>query len=402
MPPPFITRVRLKNYKSIGYCDVELQALTFLVGPNGAGKSNFLDAIQFVSDGLRNSLDHAIRERGGGSQVKRLSTAYTDTFSIRLDFRLSETESGFYAIELALQPDFAYYVKEEQCFLLSRDGQFHYRVRDGNVEEITANVKPPAARNRLYLVNAAGLPGFRPIYDALSQMGWYDINPDSVCRPEQPGPIDLLSPDGGNAPSVFAQMSKRDPAMKLRVEKFLSRMVPGVIGAEFSQWGDLGVLLFRQEFLDAKLPVKLPSRFMSDGTLRAFGVLLALFQFGLTPDSSHRLIGIEEPETGLHPGAAGILFDAIQDASQRLQVIITSHSPELIEDKSLPVESIFAVVSENGETHIGPIDKIGRGILRDKLATAGELLRAGQLTPDPDDPQRLRSEQRGFFEAPER
>ena len=61
----FITRVSLRNYKSIAACDVQLQPLTFLVGRNGAGKSNFLDALRFVADALNSSLDHAIRARGG-------------------------------------------------------------------------------------------------------------------------------------------------------------------------------------------------------------------------------------------------------------------------------------------------------------------------------------------------
>src|SRR5208283_1430954 len=56
---PFLTRAVLKNYKSIEACDVDLDSLTFLVGPNGAGKSNFLDALRFVADALRTSLDHA-------------------------------------------------------------------------------------------------------------------------------------------------------------------------------------------------------------------------------------------------------------------------------------------------------------------------------------------------------
>ena len=61
----FVRRVKLRNYKSIGRCDVELGPLTVLVGHNGSGKSNFLDALAFVSDSLRTSLDHALRERGG-------------------------------------------------------------------------------------------------------------------------------------------------------------------------------------------------------------------------------------------------------------------------------------------------------------------------------------------------
>ena len=56
----FIRRVVLRNYKSIGICDVRLQPLTYLVGQNGAGKSNFLDALHFVRDALANSLDNAI------------------------------------------------------------------------------------------------------------------------------------------------------------------------------------------------------------------------------------------------------------------------------------------------------------------------------------------------------
>lgn len=48
-PVPFISRVRLKNYKSIAECDVRLGPLTILVGPNGSGKSNFLDALAFLS-----------------------------------------------------------------------------------------------------------------------------------------------------------------------------------------------------------------------------------------------------------------------------------------------------------------------------------------------------------------
>ena len=56
----FIRRVVLRNFKSIGICDVRLQPLTYLVGQNGAGKSNFLDALHFVRDALANSLGIAL------------------------------------------------------------------------------------------------------------------------------------------------------------------------------------------------------------------------------------------------------------------------------------------------------------------------------------------------------
>ena len=84
----FITRVVLKNYKSIAICDVRLGPLTFLVGRNGAGKSNFLDALRFVADALNVSLDHAIRNRGGINDVRHRSPSPPNHFSIGLGFTL--------------------------------------------------------------------------------------------------------------------------------------------------------------------------------------------------------------------------------------------------------------------------------------------------------------------------
>lgn len=67
--PARITRVILKNYKSIVHCDVELKPLTILVGPNGSGKSNFLDALSFVKQALVLGLDQAVRNRGNAFHI---------------------------------------------------------------------------------------------------------------------------------------------------------------------------------------------------------------------------------------------------------------------------------------------------------------------------------------------
>src|SRR5487761_2288824 len=113
----FLRRVVLKNYKSIAACDVALGPLTFLVGPNGSGKSNFLDALRFVTDGLRNSLDHALRDRGGIQDVRRRSSGHPNHFGLRLEFRLPAGSSGSYAFEIAARPAGGYVVQKEQCVL---------------------------------------------------------------------------------------------------------------------------------------------------------------------------------------------------------------------------------------------------------------------------------------------
>ena len=95
------------------------------------------------------------------------------------------------------------------------------------------------------------------------------------------------------------------------------------------------------------------------------------------------LVGVEEPEIALHPAAAGVLLDALREAADNTQIIITSHSPDLLDDKDLDPGSILAVEARDGITVIAGIDEAGRSAVRDRLYTAGELLRLNQLQPDP-------------------
>jgi hypothetical protein len=87
--------------------------------------------------------------------------------------------------------------------------------------------------------------------------------------------------------------------------------------------------------------------------------------------------------SALHPAAAaGVLLDALNEASRSTQILVTSHSPDLLEN-DLPPESILAVTLSDGATRIGPLDEVGGSALRDHLYTPGELLRMNQLTPAP-------------------
>ena len=120
----FITKVMLRHYKSIANCDVALSELTLLVGPNGAGKSNFLDALCFVRDSLRESLDYAVRQRGGINEVRRRSGGHPTHLGIRLDFAFDEF-SGHYAFEVGALSSAGFKVAREQCELKSPGRSTH-------------------------------------------------------------------------------------------------------------------------------------------------------------------------------------------------------------------------------------------------------------------------------------
>src|SRR2546427_7403658 len=118
---PFVSRVTIRNYKSIAACQVDLRELMFLVGPNGSGKSNFLDALRFVADALRSSLDHALRNRGTIKEVRRRSGGHPNHFALRFDFSLPSGQTGHYAFRVGAKPAGAYEVQTEECLIRSAD-----------------------------------------------------------------------------------------------------------------------------------------------------------------------------------------------------------------------------------------------------------------------------------------
>lgn len=384
MSSVFLRRVVLSNYKSIAGCDVRLGPLTFLVGPNGAGKSNFLDALRLVADGLRTSLDHALRDRGGLQEVRRRSAGHPTHFGCRMELDLGAGVSGMFAFRVGALPHGAYMVQDEQCQIQSAlDGECGwYHVRDGTLVNSSMRIAPPAARDRLYLVNAAGYEVFRPLYERLSRMGFYSLNPDRLRDLQSPDVGELLTRDGGNLPSVLAGLAARSPEMKHRIEEYLGKVVPGVSSVDSKSLGPKETVEFRQQVAGSPHSWRFSAASMSDGTLRALGVLVALFQGSESSTPRVPLVGIEEPETALHPAAAGALRDSLLEACRSTQVIVTSQSPDLLDSADVSTDMLLAVVSEEGVTKIAPVHEAGRRMLREHLYTAGELLRLDQLRPD--------------------
>ena len=125
-----------------------------------------------------------------------------------------------------------------------------------------------------------------------------------------------------------------------------------------------------------------PAASISDGTLRALGVLLALFQVQ-RGGPGVPLVAIEEPEVALHPAAAGILLSSLVEAAENKQVIVTSHSPDLLDNPALDAASVLAVEAVDGATAIAHLGEAERSVLKDRLYTVGELLRLNQLSPAP-------------------
>ena len=382
--PPFLTRVRIRNYRSIAACDVELGSLAFLVGPNGSGKSNFLDAIRFVADALYHTLDYAYDARGGTGLVHRRTSkrGRLPNIEARLDFRTPSGITGHYGFEIATRRG-GFSVRKEECVTTGAgEHSFFFRDRDAfTVKSTLSAVLPAAAPDRLFLKSINDAP-FREIYDALVGMRSYNLNPGVIREPQEPDPGEFLKHDGRNLAGVLADLRKRHTGTMERIERYLGVVVPGVRSVNRVPYGTHETIDFHQNVPGQEDAIRFSATSMSDGTLRALGILTALLQENSTPPT---LVGIEEPETALHPAALAALIDAFQDAREQTQVLVATHSPELLYSPEVQADELLAVSAESGETIIGPINAGSRESISQRRTSAGELLSLNLLEPDEDE-----------------
>ena len=252
--------------------------------------------------------------------------------------------------------------------------------------------------DRLYLVAASGLPEFRQVYDVILSMGFYNLNPEAMKELQSPDAGELLQRDGSNIASVIGRLSAGEPSLKNRINQYLATIVPGITDVERTSLGPKETLQFKQEVKGSHHPWKFFAVSMSDGTLRALGTLIAVTQLAHQKTPA-RLIGIEEPETALHPAAAGALIDALNEATVHTQVVVTTHSPDLLDQLDFDRHRLLAVESRQGTTFVAKIDSASGQAIVDHLYTAGELQRMDQLELDENDVQR--QEQMRLFDVDE-
>jgi predicted ATPase len=256
-------------------------------------------------------------------------------------------------------------------------------------ESSLTSVLPAAYGDRFFLVAISGQPEFRPAYDALCRMGFYDFEPDRIRELQSTGPTEILASDGANLSSVFRRLGEFDKERQNRVLEYLTLVVPSISEVTVKAIGKKETLTFRQygkapngrfNFNDlAAYGSCFDAESMSDGTLRALAVLVALFQSPFSSGAVVPLVALEEPETGLHPGASAVLRAALTEAAESTQILATNHSPDLLDDKEIVPGVLIAVKNTDGSSIIGPIDNASRSIIRDGLMTAGELLKQNQL-----------------------
>jgi predicted ATPase len=210
----------------------------------------------------------------------------------------------------------------------------------------------------------------------MKSMAVYSIDPGKLREFQEPDPGNRLSSDGSNAASILRGIAGDATSLR-RLFEILSAVVPDLQRVRPQTLGRKQQLRFYQQWAENQR-LAFDAFSMSDGTLRAFGILLALFQA-----DAPRILVIEEPEASLHPAAAATIVGALRNECPKTQVIISTHSPEVL-DLADPEADEFRVVTwDKGRTRIGFVEGAAKGSLQKHLATAGELFRMRILDAPP-------------------
>jgi predicted ATPase len=393
-PIPFVTRVRIKNYKSIADCDVTLGPLTVLLGLNASGKSNFLDALRFVRDCLADGPLDAVQARGGIDEVLCRVPELTTSLSIELDVvvpwgpdpdQRAEGTYGF-TIEATRSGRQNFAIASEHCLLRWSDKTRQFTVEGGRLEDpdLLPNTTGIVAPGTLHLPTAGSRPAFAPLLGGLRNLFFYDPVLSELRAVRQARPATVLGEDGAQLGDVLGNLS---PATKERIDAYMSAIVPNLKSVDRSVQGSYTTVEMKMATSGGNPDHTFLPDAMSDGTIRAIGLLTALFQ-PATLDGTVRMVAVEEPELALHPMVGGALFDALTETSERVQVLATSQSMELFDRREADPDMIRVVTMVDGITMIGEVDEVSRSIAADGLATLGELFRNDQFVLEHRDESR--------------
>jgi predicted ATPase len=386
-----IREVHIRNYKSIGQASVHMGGLTILVGANGAGKSNFLDALAFVSDCLTDSVELAFKNRGGLSAVRRRSGGHPTHIGIRIVVDLGPHSVADYSFEVAAERGEMFSVARERCHVEEFMAEAHsFEVERGQFKTPIEGIRPSVASDRLALFAASATPEFRPIYDFLAGMQFYSIVPSELRRLQPPDAGEVLRRDGGNAAAVLKRIKTENPDRYRRINTLLAAAVSGMQSADHKSVGQWETVEFRQD-VGQKYPWTFDALNVSDGTLRLLGLLVAVYQPGRAT-----VLGVEEPEATVHPAVAEQILEILIDAARFRQVVVTTHSPDLLDFRDLQDDQLRVVTNPQNTTVIADLHDTSRRAIREHLFTTGELLRAGQLEGDADSATALADQLRLF------
>ena len=360
--------------------DLPMETLTVLIGPNGSGKSNLLEVIALLRAAPK-SLAEPMRRRGGVGEWlwKGEASPRVATLDIIVDRPNGENRIRH---KLAFREEGGLDVAGEEVTNIQdgrRDAESHYRLRS-NLAAVRSSgnaAKPPGNRPinpeesiLAQLRDPLEYPALNWLQEQYERIRLYrnwSFGPTATLRREQSahGPADFLNDGADNLALVLSHFQGD---AKRQLVGALHELYEGIVDVSYPVTGGTVAL-----FLEESDRRQIPATLLSDGTLRYLSLLAVLLHPAPPP-----LIGLEEPELGLHPDVIAEVAKLLVQASSRTQIVVTTHSRMLVDALSDHPSSVVVCEKQNGESRFERLDGTRLKAGLDKYSL-GELWSSGEL-----------------------
>ena len=407
-----IHRLKVAGLLSFGPdgIDLPLEPLNVLIGPNGSGKSNFLEAIALLRAAPRGITESISRTGGVGNWLWKGAEAPR---SIAMEAEVGYPQGGVLRHSLTLadrngRPEVAvervepsethtdervalsYFrppgdelavleIAKANAEASGADSSKKIRAGEWATPRIAARFRPGAIdfaseiQPEQSLLSWAAIPDYPALWYLKEQYGRirlyrsWSFGPSTELR--RPASThdrwDFLNDGGSNLAPVVSNFPGEN---KRQFIAALQKLYDGIVDIKCSVAGGT-VALFLEEGGNREIPATR----LSDGTLRYLCLLAILLHPEPPP-----LVVIEEPELGLHPDLLPTVSDLLLAASERSQLIVTTHSDVLVDALTDTPQSVVVCEKHNGQTEMHRLDKedLAKWL---KDYTLGNLWSSGQL-----------------------
>lgn len=342
-----ISKIKLVNWKNFKRAEVSLEYRVFIAGPNASGKSNFLDAIRFLRDIVRQGggLQEAVHMRDGISKIRCVAARKNSDITIGLTVN-DEHNQPVWEYEVVFNQtgggiaDLRAIVKKEWL----RDLQKNETL----INRPTSTEESDYQLGFTFIEQASINEKFKEFVAFLSEISYLHLIPQLVRDPKS-----FLKTGKGEdyygrdfMERIQLMNKKTSKAYLVRIKKALQSALPNLEELSFRP-DEMGIPHFEATFKQWRgQGVKHQEKQFSDGTLRLIGLLWAL-QDGNKP------ILLEEPELSLHSAIImrlpDIIYQLQKKKNSRRQVILSTHSHEILNNKTISPEEILLITVDGEE-----------------------------------------------------
>lgn len=355
-----IETLKVQNYKSLKNIEIPLRPLTVLVGPNAAGKSNILDCLTFLSEiaKYRNPVDFTNRFNERGGYINTVWGGRKDThISINTVWRPWASNKQLFDYSIEIQDGQRPPLSILKEYLLVAENEVPFEQHPNNLSTSES------------LLNSLHEKKVQAVKAVIESWIFYDFVTQTMRHPQPVAKQTRLNPDGSNVATLLHWIFSEERKLFAQVEEHLKAAIPEVdeLMSPLTEDGRTYVA-----WREKDIPGRIPAWNMSEGSVRLVAILL-----GLLVPQPPPLVTFENPDLHLHAHLMQYLAEILKAGSRHSQIIITTHSPYLLDH--IPPENVLIVWKEAGETKVKPVGDTAD--LKEALKTLGlgELYYAGHF-----------------------